>query len=63
MAETLIPFEPQKKKQIINGTLRPTNVDRKIYATFVNNCKLKGLNLREELERCINEYNKNTKKQ
>jgi hypothetical protein len=64
MTEMLIPFEPKKKKDVVNGTLRPTNVDRKIYATFVNNCKLNGLNLRKELEQCIHEYNirnKNTK--
>jgi len=53
--------KPEQKKEKNDKTddlptLRPTNIDRKIYASFVNVCKLKGCNIRQELERCLQNY-------
>lgn len=43
-------------------TVRPTNVNRDKYITFVNNCKINGKNIRFELESLLEYYNKKAAK-
>jgi hypothetical protein len=43
-------------------TVRPTNVDRDKYITFVNNCKINGKNIRFELESLLDSYNRKAAK-
>jgi hypothetical protein len=44
------------------ATVRPTNVDRDKYLTFVNNCKIEGKNIRFELEHLLDLYNRKAAK-
>ncbi len=43
-------------------TVRPTNVDREKYVSFVNNCRSNDKNIRFELESLLDSYNKKNKK-
>ena len=45
-----------------SNLIRPTQISRDVYITFVNKCRSDGINIRDTLNRLIETYNEKGEK-